>query len=144
MLYVDNSIYHRQYSCKVYLHYIYIFEASLQWIFRFLRPFIASWIRKFSLTAAKLTCRCNTLRTSNSSARSDTSVVIDNEPHLSRTCKTSLLFAPLAVRVQAGCSAFPFYTPTEPFIIRLYFKYATVLIHKIKKKIFFLYFIYLS
>ena len=24
------------------------------------------------------------------------------------------MFAPLAVRVQAGCSAFPFYTPTKP------------------------------
>ena len=45
-------------------------------------------------------------------ARSDTGVVIDSEPHLSRTCKTSLLFALLAVRVQAGCSTFPFYTPT--------------------------------
>ena len=50
---------------------------------------------------------------------------------MSRTCKTSLLFAPLAVRVQAGCSAFPFYTPTKP-LIRLYFKYNTVLIPKLK------------
>ena len=40
----------------------------------------------------------------------------------SRTCKTSLLFAPMAVRVQAGCPAFPFYTPTKP-LKRLYFKY---------------------
>ena len=60
-----------------------------------------------------------------------TGVVIDSELHLSCTCKTSLLFAPLAVRVQAGCSAFPFYTPTKP-LIRLYFKYKTVLIPKIK------------
>ena len=45
-------------------------------------------------------------------ARSDISVLIDSEPHLSRMCKANLLFAPLAVRVQAGCSAFPFYTPT--------------------------------
>ena len=36
--------------------------------------------------------------------------------HLSCTCKTSLLFAPLAVRVHTGCSAFPFYTPTKPLI----------------------------
>ena len=34
----------------------------------------------------------DTLRTSNSFARSDTDVVIDREPHLSRTCKTCLLF----------------------------------------------------
>ena len=26
------------------------------------------------------------------------------------------LFAPLAVVVQAGCSAFPFYTPTKPLM----------------------------
>ena len=57
-----------------------------------------------------------------------TSVVIDSKPHLSRTCKTSLVFAPLAARVQAGCSAFPFYTPTKP-LIQLYFKYKTVFIN---------------
>ena len=49
----------------------------------------------------------------------------------SRTCKTSLLFAPLAVSVQAGCSTFPFYTPTKP-LIWLYFQYKTVLITKLK------------
>ena len=64
-------------------------------------------------------------RTSNSIARSDTGVVIDSEPHPSRTCKTSLLFAPLAVRVYTGCSAFPFYTPTKP-LIQLQIKYKTV------------------
>ena len=71
----------------------------------------------------------NMLRTSNSFARSDTGVVIDSEPHLSLMYKTSLLFAALAVRVQAGYSAFPFYTPTKPLIL-LYFKYKTVLIPK--------------
>ena len=62
-------------------------------------------------------------------ARSDTGVVIefDSEPHLCRMCKTSLLFAPLAVSVQAGCSAFPFYTPAKLFI-QLYSKCSTVLI----------------
>ena len=30
-----------------------------------------------------------------------------------RTCKTSLLFAPLAVRVHTGYSTFSFYTPTS-------------------------------
>ena len=45
-------------------------------------------------------------------ARNDTGVVIDSEPHASRTCKTNLLFALLAVCVQTGCSTFPFYTPT--------------------------------
>ena len=72
-------------------------------------------------------------------ARSDTGVVIDSEPHLSRMCKTSFLFAPLAVHVQAGCFAFPFYTLTKP-LIRLYFKYKTVLIPKLNV---FLYFRYL-
>ena len=74
---------------------------------------------------------CNTLHTLNSLARSDTDVVIDSEPHMSGMCKTSLLIAPLAVRVQAGCSAFPFYTPTKPFR-RLYFKYKTALIPLLK------------
>ena len=50
---------------------------------------------------------------SNSYVRSDTGVVIDRESHLSRTCKTSFLFAPLAVRVHTGCFAFPFYTPNK-------------------------------
>ena len=96
-----------------------------------MQPFIASQIAQIWLTAAKLTCPCNTLQTSNSIARSDTGVVTDTEPHPSRSCKTSLLFAPLAVRVQAGCSAFPFYTPTKP-LIQLHFKYKTVLIPKLK------------
>ena len=49
----------------------------------------------------------------------------------SRTCKTSFLFAQLAARVQAGCSSFPFYTPTKP-LIRYNFKYKAVLISKLK------------
>ena len=49
--------------------------------------------------SCKLTCPCKTLRTSNSFARGDTGVVIDSEPDLIRTCKTSFVFAPLAVRV---------------------------------------------
>ena len=77
------------------------------------------------------------LRTSNSFARSDTGVVIDSEPHLSCTCKSSLLFAQLPVRVQAGASAFPFYTLTKP-LIRFYFKYQTALV----PKLFFLHFRY--
>ena len=85
---------------------------------------------QLGLTAAKLTCPCNMLRTSNSFARSDTGVVIDSEPHPSLTCKTSLLFAPLAVRVNAGCSAFPFYFPTK-LLIQLHIKYKTVLFPKI-------------
>ena len=55
-------------------------------------------------------------RTLKSFVRSDTGVVIDSEPHQSRTCKTSLLFAPLAFGVHTGCSAFPFYTPTKSLI----------------------------
>ena len=73
------------------------------------------------MTAAKFTCPCILRLTSNSFARSVTGDVIDSEPHLSLTCKTSLVFAPLVVRVQTGCSAFPFYTPTKLWI-RLYFK----------------------
>ena len=60
-------------------------------------------------------------------APDNTGVVIDSKPHQGRTCKTSLLFAPLAVCVQAGYSAFPSYAPTKPLIL-LYFKYKTVLI----------------
>ena len=67
----------------------------------------------------------NMLRTWNSFARSDTGVVIDSEPQLSRTCKTSILFVSLAVRVHTGCSAFPFYTQTKP-LIQLHIKYKTV------------------
>ena len=58
----------------------------------------------------------NMLRTLNSFAKSDTGVVVDSEPHPSHMCKTSLFFAPLAVRIQAGYSAFPFYTLTNPLI----------------------------
>ena len=82
----------------------------------------------------KLTYPCITLRTSKSFSRCDTGVVIDSEPHLSGMCKTSVLFTPLAVRVQAGCSAFPFCTPTK-LLIRLYFKYKTVYILDIYNKI---------
>ena len=96
-----------------------------------MKTFIALCITQIWLTAAKLTCPCNTLRTSNSFARSDTVVVIDSKPHMSRTCKTSLLFTPLAVRDQAGCSPFSFYTPTKS-LMRLYFKCKTVLIPKLK------------
>ena len=65
------------------------------------------------------------LQTSNSFARCDTGVVIDGEPHPSRTCKTSFLFAPVGCRVHTGCSAFPFYAPTKP-LIRLNIKYKFV------------------
>ena len=41
------------------------------------------------------------------------------------------LVCSIGSRVQADCSAFPFYTPTKP-LIRLYFKYKTVLIPKLK------------
>ena len=83
------------------------------------------------LTAGKLTCPCNMVQTSSSFTRSDTSIMIDSEPHPSHTCKSSFLFSALAVRVQAGCSAFSFYTMTLP-LKRLYFKYKTVLIPKSK------------
>ena len=41
-------------------------------------------ITRVWLTAAKLTCPRNMLRTSNSFARSDTGIVVDSEPHPSR------------------------------------------------------------
>ena len=105
------------------------------WIFTFLKqsfnessdfllPFIASWITQIWLAAAKLLCPCNMHQT-------HLPEVIDSKPHPSRMCKTSLLFAPLAVRVQAGCSTFLFYTPSNQK--QLYFKYKTVLIPKLKK-----------
>ena len=55
-----------------------------------------------------------------------TGVVIDSEPHLSRTCKTSVLFVPLAVRVQA---------PTKTLIhVRSSDEIQICLIPKLKKK----------
>ena len=71
---------------EVTFNYIYMylhFRSNPLWIFRFLQPFIASWITQFWLTAAKLTCPCNTHRTSNSFDRSDTGIVIDSGPHQS-------------------------------------------------------------
>ena len=96
------------------LEYIWIYLHFLSNPFTNLYIFatVHSLVNYINLKTAKLTCPCNTLPTLNSFARSDTGVVIDNEPHLCRMCKTSLLFAPLAVCVQAGCSAFPFYSPT--------------------------------
>ena len=44
--------------------------------------------------------------------------------------QTSLLFAPLAVRVYTSCSVFPFYTPTKP-LIQLHIKYKTVWFPKV-------------
>ena len=87
---------------------IYIFEAILKWIFSFLKLFTASYITQIWLTPAKLTCPCNTLETSNSFANSDTGVVIDSEPHPSRMCKTSLLFAPLVIVFQLAVPLFRF------------------------------------
>ena len=54
-------------------------------------------------------------------ARGDSGVVNDSKPHLIGKCK----FAPLAVHVHTGCSAFPFYTATKP-LIQLHIKYKTV------------------
>ena len=61
----------------------------------------------------------------------DTGGVIDSEPYLSRTCKTSFLFAQLDVRVHTGCSAIPFCTPTKP-LIRLNIEHKIVLSHKLQ------------
>ena len=41
------------------------------------------------------------------------------------------LVCSIGCHAQAGYSAFPFYTPTKP-LIRLYFKYKTILIPKLK------------
>ena len=72
-----------------------------------------------------------TLPTSNSVTRSDTGVLIDSEPHVIFTCKTRTLFAPLAMDVYTGRSAFrSFYTPTKP-LIRLHIKYKTDLFPKV-------------
>ena len=45
--------------------------------------------------------------------------------------RAKLFFAPLAGRVQAGCCAFPFYTPTKP-LMQVYFKYKNIYIPKLK------------
>ena len=127
--------------------YVLIGDSDISLIFTFSKQSFneslefcnRSWpcaFHKIWLTAAKLTCRCNTLQTSNLFARSQTGVVIDSKPDLSPTCKTSLLFAPLAVLLQAGCLAFPFYSPTKP-LIRLYIKYKTVLIPTLKYLLYF-------
>ena len=50
---------------------------------------------------------------------------------MSRTCKTSFLFAPLAVRVHTGCSTFPFYTPTKPLIRHVFIKYKNCFVSSI-------------
>ena len=122
---VESSICFHLIICtfsKQSLKNLYIFAA-----------FIASRITRIGLTAAKLTCPCNTLQTSNSFARSDTGVVIYSEPHPSRTFKTSFLFAPLAVSVQAGCSAFTFYKLHSDKTVNMFiFKCKTVLIPKLK------------
>ena len=82
---LGKSLLNKYYSTVFsYCFFVYFFEASLSWTFRFLRPFIASWMTQIWLTAAKLTCPCNTLWSSNSFARSDTGVVIDSEPYPSR------------------------------------------------------------
>ena len=65
------------------------------------------------------------LRTSNSFPRSDSGVLIDSEPHLSRTCKAIIIFAQLTVLVLTGYSAFTFYTPTKQ-LIRLHIKYKKI------------------
>ena len=67
---------------------------------------------------------CNTLRTWNLFARSDTGGVIDSEPHRSHTCKTSILFVPLAVRVHTLSSPLRFYTKND--LLQLYIKNKTV------------------
>ena len=61
----------------------YILKAS----FRFLQLF-NDIINMIDSCKAHLPCKM--LRTSNALARSDTSDVIDSEPHMIRTCKTSL------------------------------------------------------
>ena len=76
---------------------------------------------RWHIKGKRVKYKSNMLQTLNSFAKSDIGAVIDSEPHPSLTCKTSLIFVPLAVRNKAGCSAFPFYTPTL-LLIRLYSK----------------------
>ena len=67
----------------------------------------------------------------------DTVVVIDGKPNLIRICKTSLLFALLAVQIHIGCSAFPFYnSPTKP-LKGLHIEYKTICF--LNYKLFFIY-----
>ena len=90
------------------------------------KRFIASHMTKNLIDSGKAHLPVQYVQIKNSFARSDAGVVNDSEPHLIRTCKTSLLFAPFDVRVQADCFPFSFYTPTK-LLIRLHIKYKTVL-----------------
>ena len=54
----------------------------------------------------------DSLKTSNSFARSDTGVVIDSEPHLICTSDLHVQIKPLVCRAHTDCSAFHFYTNT--------------------------------
>ena len=85
-------------------------------------------INMFDICQAHLPVQCASNIKLN--ARRDTVVVIDSEPHPSRMCKTSLLFAWMAVRVHAGCSTFLFYTLIKP-LIWLNIKYKIVLSPKL-------------
>ena len=84
-----------------------------------------SFARSDTGIAAMLTCLCNSLRTLNSFARSDTGVATP-ESHV----QNKPLFAPLAVGIHTGCSTFPFCTPTKP-LIQLDIMYKIVLSPKI-------------
>ena len=46
-------------------------------------------------------------------ATNDTCGVIESEPHISRTCKTIFLVAPMAVPALTGCSTFLYYKPVN-------------------------------
>ena len=116
----------RTYSNILSKHIVMQFLRYHSIIFTFAKHLFATVQNLMNYINLIHSCPCNTLRTANSFARSDTGVVIDSEPHRSRTCKSSFLFAALAVRVHTGCSAFPFYTPTKP-LMRLNIEYKIVL-----------------
>ena len=65
----------------------------------FLQPFIASWKTLIWLTAAKLTCPCNTFHTSNSFARSDPEASSITRVLSSAHCTDSRLYT---LRIKIG------------------------------------------
>ena len=95
--------------------YIYIFAAKPKWIFRFLQPFIASWTTEIDWQLPSSFARAIRFEHWIYSARRDTGIEIDSEPHLSCTWKTSLLFTPFVVRVYKMWYKCPFYRWTILF-----------------------------
>ena len=74
---------------------------------KILKPFISSRITQNLIDSCQAHLPMHFALNIELISSCDTGVMIDSEPHLSRTSKTSFLFDPLTFRVLTGCSAFP-------------------------------------